>query len=318
MPRKAKDKTNELNNINIEKQSSPEVNVAKAKKAKSTVQVKKDSKENEVTKSLAKTKRETKKSDNSKVTKITTKSKTSTATNSKTTKKAKTSTKKATEKKTQSITKRKSKSKNISTTVEYYDLPFRYNRTLVKILAQTPSMLFIYWDISDDDKVSLINQYGKDFFNNTRPYLIITNETMNYTFEVEINDFANSWYLHVNDANCKYKVELGRKFIVSYGLPNIDNTTFYNINDYVSIASSNEIDSPNNHILFDELGSSVFFRNVKTNFTTEKDISSLSFLTNIGRIYNIYDLYQKMYEDELISDEFGVNLPSSSSSSTFK
>ncbi len=32
---------------------------------------------------------------------------------------------------------------------------------------------------------------------------------MNYTFEIEINDFANSWYLHVNDGNCEYKVELG-------------------------------------------------------------------------------------------------------------
>ena len=35
---------------------------------------------------------------------------------------------------------------------------------------------------------------------------------MNYTFEVEINDFANCWYLHVNDAKCSYKIELGRKY----------------------------------------------------------------------------------------------------------
>ena len=36
--------------------------------------------------------------------------------------------------------------------VEYYDLPYRYNQTVVKVLAQTPNTLFVYWDISDDDR----------------------------------------------------------------------------------------------------------------------------------------------------------------------
>ena len=48
-------------------------------------------------------------------------------------------------------------------------------------------------------------------FSKTKPVLIIHNETMNYSFEIEINDFANSWYLHVNDADCKYVIELGRR-----------------------------------------------------------------------------------------------------------
>ena len=59
------------------------------------------------------------------------------------------------------------------------------------------------------------------------------------------------------------------------------------------------------------------FRNIKTNITEEKNISSISFLQKIGKVYNIYDLYKEIYQDELISDEFGLNLPSSSSS-TFK
>lgn len=39
--------------------------------------------------------------------------------------------------------------------LEYYDLPYRYNQTTVKLLAQTPNSLFVYWDISDDDKMNL-------------------------------------------------------------------------------------------------------------------------------------------------------------------
>ncbi len=105
----------------------------------------------------------------------------------------------------------KTSAPNIVSIVEYYDLPLTYNQTIVKILAQTPNMLFVYWDIADTDRKSFIEHYGNNFFKETKPVLIIHNETMNYSFEVEINDFANSWYLYINDADCKYSIELGRR-----------------------------------------------------------------------------------------------------------
>ena len=219
-------------------------------------------------------------------------------------------------KKTHTVKKKKAVS---SIVTEYYDLPFRYNQTVVKILAQTPNILFIYWDISDDDRKSLSEKYGEDFFNNTKPFLVVTNETMHYTFEVEINDFANSWYLHVNDANCEYKVELVRKYVNDNSFNYHSHTEVNNQNNqYVYISSSNELETPNNHILFDKLSQYVFFRNVKTNITQKKNISSLSFIQKIGKVYHIYDLYKEIYQDELMTDEFGINLPSSSNSSTFK
>ena len=206
----------------------------------------------------------------------------------------------------------KNNSKKTVTTAEYYDLPYRYNETVVKILAQTPTTLFIYWDISDKDRNSYIEQYGEDFFNNTKPILIVTNKTMNYSFEIEINDFANSWYLHVNDANCDYSVELGRRPI-NYS-SNIDN--------FVHITTSNDMEMPNNRILFDRLGKSVFFKNVKNNFIEEKQISSMSFIKNIGKAQDIYELYKEIYNGEinagdLTSNNLQLNL-SSSNSSTFK
>ena len=75
------------------------------------------------------------------------------------------------------------------------------------------------------------------------------------------------------------------------------------------VTSSNEIESPNDHILFDKSQNMVYFRNVKTNVETKKDVSSLSFIKNMGEIYNIYDLYKKIYKEEN---------PFSSSSSQFK
>ena len=196
--------------------------------------------------------------------------------------------------------------------VEYYDLPYRYNETVVKILAQTPTMLFIYWDISDADRKAYIDKYGEDFFNSTKPVLKVTNRTMNYSFEIDINDFANSWYLHVNDADCDYAVELGRRPI--YSNSNIDN--------YIYVSTSNDMEMPNSHILFDKLGRSVFFKNVKTNYIEEKEISSLSFIRNLGKVYDIYELYKELYDgeiniEELDKENMRLNL-SSSNSSTFK
>ena len=201
--------------------------------------------------------------------------------------------------------------------LEYYDLPYRYNQTVVKVLAQTPTTLFIYWDISDADRANFVKQYGEDFFNYTKPVLVIHNNTMHYSFEIEIDDFANSWYLHVNDSNCEYTVELGRR-------PKYYNEERHiNIaNNYLYVTSSNVIDSPNDHVLFDKNLKTVYFKDVKTNIITAKDITSVSFLRNMGRIYNLYDLQSDFNKNSWInSDHWQLDLknPSSSNpSSTFK
>lgn len=176
---------------------------------------------------------------------------------------------------------------------EYYDLPQMYNKTIVKILAQTPKMLFIYWEISEDDRNLFKKLYGENFFNNTKPILVVYNDTMNYSFEVEIDDFANSWYLHINDANCDYHIELGRKPI-SHKVQN--NETSY-IPYYVYITSSNEMASPNNRILFDPRIKTIRFRNVKTGEIKEKDIMQFTFITNFG-IFNIKELYTYLFPNE--------------------
>lgn len=313
MPRKSKDELKEINNetnsndvtVEVTLKKSTRSKTARAEKSaekgvsakKASKKVNSDIKETSAKKSTAKT---TKKS----ATKSTSKTKKATKEPTKTTKKS-TSTRKSTKK-----TKAESNSKAIVSHVEYYDLPYRYNETTVKILAQTPTTLFIYWDISDNDRKSFAEKYGEDFFNNTKPVLVVTNRTMNYSFEIDINDFANCWYLHVNDANCDYSVELGRR--PKYMNMNIDN--------YIYVSTSNDMEMPNNHILFDRLGKTVFFRNVKNNFVEEKQISSISFIKSIGKIYDIYEIYQELYKDEISLEELDnmrLNLSSSGGSSSF-
>ena len=215
--------------------------------------------------------------------KKTTKSKTET-----TTKKVAKSNNKKTEKATKKTSTKKSTTKKENSIVEYYDLPYKYNKTMVKVLAQTPTTLFIYWEISDDDIENYKKEYGENFFETSKPVLIIHNNTLNYSFEFEINDFANSWYLHVDNSKSDYTIELGRRPIK------------YNENfkkDYLYITASNTIEAPNDHILFDHSQKMIYFKNVKTNKISSKDISTLSFIQNMGKIYNIYDLYKEIYQE---------------------
>lgn len=233
--------------------------------------------------------------------------KSSTATVSKTSKKApskKTSTKaksskKATSKNTSSKKSVKKSNTSKINLLEYYDLPYRYNQTIVKVLAQTPKTLFVYWDVSDEDRKNYIKQYGENFFNTTKPVLIIHNVTMNYTFEIEINDFANCWYFNINDEKCEYVVELGRR-------PKDNNTSIPN--NYLYVTSSNKIESPNGHVLFEKAQKTLYYRDVKTNKTYSKDVANLEFIKYFGRIYNLTSLYKEIYKDENI---FDINNPTS-------
>ena len=322
MPRKPTVKTDNLEeNVSAKvKNTSKKSSATSTSKAVSEKTAKKDTKKKATTKKTT--------------TKTSTVKKTSTTKKAATTKKSKTTKKVTTTKTKKTTTTKTTKSRKTTKEIlpeeitastdltkkieilEYYDLPYRYNQTVVKVLAQTPTTLFIYWDISDDDRNRFVEQYGEDFFNNTKPVLVIHNNTMHYSFEIEIDDFANSWYLHVNDANCEYSVELGRRPKYYNESRHVDIP-----NNYLYVTSSNTIEAPNDHVLFDKNIKTVYFKDVKTNIVTAKNITSISFLRNMGKIYNLYDLQSDFTKNAWINSnhwQLDLKNPSSSSSSTFK
>ena len=300
MPTKTKETSNTTNEAK---------EVKKAKKTAKTTEIK------EVSKKSAKT---TKKANATK------KSTTSKLQNK--TKSVKKETQKKKPAKKSTTTKKVSKKEQpLTNVVEYYDLPYRYNETVVKILYQTPDTLFVYWDISDKDRENYIKQFGENFFNITRPVLIIHNDTMNYSFEIPINDFANSWYLHINDSKCNYRVELGRR-------PNHYNTEVSqeiqeNLHtDYIYVSSSNNIESPNDHVLFNtNENNTVKFRNVKNNsefsvplFDIVKQLPGMKKSSNIPYISEeiLQDLYKSIYQNEDIRFFDRISNPSSGNPSS--
>lgn len=288
-------KSNETNKniINKDKQTSK---VAKKVATKSTT-AKKSSTKKVATKATSKI---TAKKPTTKTTaKTATKKSTTKATAKKPTTKSttKTTTKATTKKPAIKSTSKKTDNKPVI--VEYYDLPYSYNQTVVKLLAQTPNSLFIYWDISDEDRENYKKTYGNDFFEKTKPVLIIHNETLKYSFEVDINDFANSWYVQVNDSKCNYKIELGRRPIVF----NEEINKKIN-NNYINISSSNNIESPNDKILFNINTEQIKFKNVKTQEIKSKSISKILFMPLLQQMNNIYDLYKNLYQEEDLGNVF--------------
>lgn len=204
--------------------------------------------------------------------------------------------------------------------LEYYDLPYRYNETIVKILAQTPKKLFVYWDISDKDRRRYLNAFGEDFFEKTYPVLLLYNEDKNYVKEIPINDFANSWYMDIDDAKTKYTVQLGRKFKEKPQIINIAKIEEEQIvlkTDYLPFADSNKMEAPNDHVLLEKLPRFVTFRNVKTNQEIVKDMGE--FKTVFGKNYNVKEFYEEHYKEEITDGIFDMANPSSNlSSSSFK
>lgn len=247
------------------------------------------------TKSVAK-KASTKKASTKEVSKTSakkasTKKETKTATKKATTKKATTKkeTKSATKKATTKKATKTSKATIINLNVtEYYDLPYRYNKTDVKVLAQNPNTLFVYWDIADSDREYFEQNYGKLFFFNTRPVLVVHNLTENYTFEIDIDDFANNWYIHVDDAKCKYVVELGRR-------PKYEEHQDVPVN-YLNVAFSNAVEIPNDHIIFFKDNDRIYFKNIKTNKVTEKIFNNKLDSNKVKHIYKDYNLSDDRFD----------------------
>ena len=120
-------------------------------------------------------------------------------------------------------------------------------------------------------------------------------EKMDY--RIDINDFANNWYINVGNSKCQYVIELGRRPI---------EFTDKIKTDFLSISSSNVIESPNDHVLFFKDTNKVLYRNINTNKYTELILKP--FLKNISSIYK--DMH--LADNENINESmFDFNNPSS-------
>ena len=134
---------------------------------------------------------------------------------------------------------------------EYYELPNKYNETVLRLLVQSPTCMYAYWEVSENS----LKEYNKKIdYNSSTPVLKITNTTMNYSYEIKIDPYATNYYIKVNDVDCNYKVELGRKYK----------------NKYISIYESNSVTIPRSAPVFEKESEEITYRNYLRLDKTEK------------------------------------------------
>ncbi len=137
---------------------------------------------------------------------------------------------------------------------EYYELPNKYDETIVRLLVQSPTRMYVYWEVGNKTIENF--SANKLNYNSCTPVLKVTNITLGYSYEIEIDPYANNYYIDVKDANCKYKVEIGRK----------------NHDKFIGIYESNEVKIPRSMPVFAKEAEEIIYRNYIKMEETDKFI----------------------------------------------
>lgn len=115
------------------------------------------------------------------------------------------------------------------------EFPNNYGKNQLNLLVRDPEWLYAYWEITATVQSEFSRQYG-DVWTASSPILRvydITNEYKKAFYDIHIQDYADSWYLHVGRPNHTFFVDLGRL------LPD---------GNFYCIARSNLVTTPSNHI----------------------------------------------------------------------
>ena len=103
------------------------------------------------------------------------------------------------------------------------DIPDVYNDTYMRALPRDPEWIFVYWEISESSRNGLKGKMGEAAYHSSKKLLRLSDVTdrnydgsnaRSYT-DIEINDYANNWYIRVPEPGKTYLVECG--FLTSEG-----------------------------------------------------------------------------------------------------
>ena len=83
--------------------------------------------------------------------------------------------------------------------------------------------------------------------------------------------------------------------LLSFGRRTIEDSN----KDYVYMAMSNPISTPNDHILLEDLPRKIKFFNIRTNEIYEQDLSHYSNNKSVGKLY---DFYREFKKEELLKN----------------
>lgn len=169
-----------------------------------------------------------------------------------------------------------------------YHIPLGYNDNRVVLLARDPHWLYAYWEISDQQKNSFLQEFGYDLWEKSIPVLKVTNVSNNTSFYIRINEFSSNWYINVANSDSLYVAELGRRVSDKF---------------FINLASSNYAATPGDAV---SSSTSLYFINYKDLKNGKLDIET-------GQINNSFEYNLNIQEMLGISSPelYGINLQES-------
>jgi hypothetical protein len=88
------------------------------------------------------------------------------------------------------------------------ELPAEYGDTRIVIQARDPHWAWVYWEYSTIEQKKLEVELGAFEYAHTSLFLKVFNVTYDYSFEIDLPEKCDNWYLSLNDSNCEYYVQL--------------------------------------------------------------------------------------------------------------
>lgn len=140
------------------------------------------------------------------------------------------------------------------------DLLIKNGQDCITLLARDPHWLYVYWELSENRKNSLIEDFGLEIINKSVPVLKITNMTKNEYFFVRINEFSESWYVNVPDSNNVYSIEIGRRTSDDF---------------FISVLNSNSITTPGDSVSHNTSTYFVNYTGLKDGTLTMENITAI-------------------------------------------
>jgi hypothetical protein len=115
------------------------------------------------------------------------------------------------------------------------EFPVNYGKNQVNLLVRDPEWLYAYWEITATAQTDFSRQFG-NCWDQSKPLLRVydvTNAENEVYYDIQIQDYSDSWYIHVGKPNHTFFVDVGRV---------LPDGSFY------CIARSNLVTTPSNKI----------------------------------------------------------------------
>lgn len=119
-----------------------------------------------------------------------------------------------------------------------YKLSENYGENKIVLTARDPHCLFAYWEISGLEIRHFIEELGIELWQKSSTALKVKNLSRNSSFIIVINDYATNWYIQVDDINCIYEVEFGRKISEKIFIPMVSSNYVQTPSNMVSSTAS--------------------------------------------------------------------------------